>query len=72
VPPLADTVAVPVLVPSQLGFVLLLIMALRLVAGSVMVVLLLLVHPWLSVTVTVYVPAIRPEVVWSAEPLLQR
>lgn len=52
-PPLAETVARPVIPPSHPGFVLELITALKILSGWVIVVLLVDVHPWLSVTVTV-------------------
>jgi hypothetical protein len=47
----AVTVAPPVLVPSQFGFVLVAVAVIA--GGSVRVVLLVAVQPWLSVTVTV-------------------
>jgi hypothetical protein len=56
---LANTVAVPAVFPSQLGLVLVLIVAVTVLAGSVIVELLLAVHPFTSVTVTVYDPAVR-------------
>jgi hypothetical protein len=53
VPPLAVTVAAPLMPPSQLGFVLAVIDAVTALAGSVTVAVAVLMQPLKSVTVTV-------------------
>ena len=59
-PPDANTVADPSVPPLQETFVCADIFAERAVSGSVIVTVLGIVHRFASVTVTVYVPAIKP------------
>ena len=66
-PPPAETVAVPLLPPLQLTFVWAEMLAVN-TGGWVIVTPEVLVHPLLSVTVTVHVPAVKPvliAVVWA-------
>ena len=67
VPPVADAVAAPSLAPLQLVFVGVPIAATRAV-GSVTVTDSVSVHPLASVTVTVYVPAVKPDAVAEDPP----
>ncbi|MNT53061.1 hypothetical protein D3C72_1901290 [compost metagenome] len=68
VPPVTATVADPVAEPLHAIFVCALAVATK-AAGSVIVKLWVSVHPFASVTVTVYVPAESPVAVAPVPPL---
>ena len=66
-PPVAEIVAVPVDWPKQFTFVWA-ELATRAAAGSEMVALAVVLQPLSSVTVTKYVPAVRPVAVAALPP----
>jgi hypothetical protein len=59
VPPTTVRLILPLLTPAQVAFTLVAV-ADSATAGSVMIAVAVLIHPFASVTVTVYVPAAKP------------